>query len=168
MGISIKQLRELGFLKIMQDELHISAIFSYNMQYLNVEAKAWSFLPNYQIFGSKYHGMDRLVKSMNLDIDMVDETDKRNFRNIWASIWHSFASSTGIDNSTQILLSEFGLRLAFIQSDDKTIRDVARFYDDVIDWYLYTKQGTSSLPVGDILKTLVVGDASQLRRYWKE
>lgn len=167
MSISAKLLRELGFMKINNEELCIDYIFNFNMQNLAIESKAWSFLPNYQIFGSKYHGMDRLVKSMDIDLDNIEQVDKRDFRNLWISVWHSFGSATGIDESTQILLGDFGLRLSFIQSDDENIRKVARFYDDVIDWYLYTKQGTNKLPVNDILKILVTGSVSQLRRFWK-
>lgn len=163
MQVSMKFLRELGFIKIANNDFPLDNIIQLDLENRGSVIQAWSFLDEYGNKGSLYHSIDRLVEKIG---GKTDERSKRRFRDTWSRIWQSYMQAIKFDDGNiQGLLHDFGLRLAFIKSDDEVIRRVARFYDDVIDWYIWTCVHDVS---EDILRKLVADDIQVLRGYWRK
>lgn len=152
-------------MKISESELCLDYIQQLNTEYLSIETKPWSFLESYNMYDSTYDGVTFLIED-TYDMENLTVKDKRSFRNLWESLWKFYGEALSLDDSLVTLISNFGLRLAFIQSSDEIVRKVRLFYNDIIGWYLYTKNYMTDEQVEPILETLVMEDVNSLRRYW--
>jgi len=159
----MKAIRRLGFIKIMNDSFCMDYIQQLNTENLNIDCKPWSFLTHYFECGSLYKGMGDIVTHEKLVTN--DTKSKRVFKNLWLNIWKDFGDALSLDASMVTLLSEFGIRLAFIEPDDKVISSVTHFYDTVIRWYLYTSDSFRGDSIEDVLNVLINGSIEELVHY---
>lgn len=165
MIVSATAFRSYGYLKIGSEELNLKNIIQLNNEMLNKKVRAWSYLDHYAESGSSLEGMKMLVSTFGYDTDYISDAQKRAFKNTWDYIWFGFCKALSLDESTESLLNEFGLRLAQTNTEDAIISDVRTFYNDVIMWFLMTKKQGSKYNEGEVMKLLICGDMEHLRGY---
>lgn len=167
MQISLKALRELGFLKITDIEFPFDDIVQLDLENRDIEVKLWGYMENHSKNENRYDGINNLVGYCGW---IASERNKRKFSNTWKSIWSQYTQAIRIRQScsstvpTEVLLSDFGLRLAKLGYKDATVDRVVKFYNDVINWYLFT---STDFDEQEVLRLLVLQDLDSLRGYMR-
>ena len=165
--VSVKLLRTLGYLKITDLESDISIMTNLNNQLCDLDIKAWSVPDKYVKHDGNvgYEAMKNLLEGyVGVSVSTeVTNIHRRTFKNTWNLIWKNYCSAVSYPENVGVILSELGLRLAFVTSDDRSTMVAKSFYNDIINWFLYTAQ---SVDTEKTLRTLVVSGISDMRRLY--
>lgn len=168
MAVSVKLLRSLGYLKITDLESDIALMTVLNNQLCDINIKSWSVPDKYQECGGQvgYEAIQKLLENraeVRLDTE-VTNVQRRSFKNTWALLWKNYCEAMSYPDNICVILSELGIRLAFVNKDDRSTLVAKAFFNDIINWFLYT--GGDSVDSDKVLRTLVVGDIGDLRRLY--
>lgn len=181
MQIALQDIRRWGNLKIAEHFfpcwndrlLFIQKLSLINSNYNFYKASAYSFPRKHKniSYNSRnlYSGIESFILDCEPMIDNIEIDDicQRRFRNSWNSLWKSFCEDLEFSDSEKIMLSELGIRLAYILSEDtdySDLQDVIDFYNAVIRWSLFTKQESNfeknDLSFISVMEMLVTSNSS--------
>lgn len=159
MQIALQDYRRWGNLKVvefMQNSYKVSiedimsAVSKFNSKYYDIDCVTYSFPDNWvkikDDVSYKYDGLEMLMYSIEpfIDTGSVDAVCKRKFRNTWTKIWSNFTKDVNLSETEMVLLSDFGIRLAYALSKDKNLhknKDIAillYFYNSILKWSYFT------------------------------
>ena len=163
--VSVKLLRTLGYLKITDLESDISLMTNLNNQLCDLDIKAWS-VPDKYVKHNGEVGYEAIKKLLREYVGVSPDTEvtnihRRTFKNTWNLIWRNYCTAVSFPENVGVILSELGF--AFVTSDDRSTMVAKSFYNDIINWFLYTAQ---SVDTEKTLRTLVVSGISDMRRLY--
>lgn len=170
MQVVLKDLRQYGYIKLYNSYTSdlIQKIRDLNTEAYDKHPKAYSFLKDWVYMDvSWYRGMKSFVTSCEPLIDSIDLSGnkqdsaaiKRKFRDRYDNAWKFIEFSLGLNKSDTKVLSDFGLKLAYL-NPDMVVPEVTEFYNTMLGWTSVTQQESSleayGLSCGDLLNHLIL------------
>lgn len=149
MQIGLHDIRELGYSKIfMQDSLGdiFAQLYAFDCKYKNINIRPYSFLSKLSVEDSRYEqvqktgmwGMLKFIKLVNAFLPYTEVTNyaKTKFRYNYEAMWSSIKEATTLTDAAISLLSDFALKLPFI--DAPVPMSIVQLYNTIFVWYCIT------------------------------
>lgn len=187
MQIALYDVRNLGLEKIgnqylMGNSNLLDIVKEYNYEVCDFSVSSYGLLTKYDKLRDKsYEGFDLFVQNIDVfaGIHKSSDASKRSFRQAYDSIWKNLQKVCDLSDSEVKILSDFGLRLAFISanelssnltgSDYKLITD---FYNCVLTWFVFCRSEDNFKIRGmkpyDVLRLLAVKDFNEFEKSIKD
>lgn len=187
MQIALYDVRNLGLEKIgnqylMGNSNLLDIVKEYNYEVCDFSVSSYGLLTKYDKLRDKsYEGFDLFVQNIDVfaGIHKSSDASKRSFRQAYDSIWKNLKKVCDLSDSEVKILSDFGLRLAFISanelssnltgSDYKLITD---FYNCVLTWFVFCRSEdnfkTRGMKPYDVLRLLAVKDFNEFEKSIKD
>lgn len=187
MQIALYDVRNLGLEKIgnqylMGNSNLLDIVKEYNYEVCDFSVSSYGLLTKYDKLRDKsYEGFDLFVQNIDVfaGIHKSSDASKRSFRQAYDSIWKNLQKVCDLSDSEVKILSDFGLRLAFISanelssnltgSDYKLITD---FYNCVLTWFVFCRSEdnfkTRGMKPYDVLRLLAVKDFNEFEKSIKD
>lgn len=187
MQIALYDIRNLGLEKIgnqylIGDSNLLDIVKEYNYEVCDFSVSSYGLLTKYDKLRDKsYEGFDLFVQNIDVfaGIHKSSDASKRSFRQAYDSIWKNFKKVCNLSDSEAKILSDFGLRLAFISanelSSNLTGSDyslITDFYNCVLTWFVFCRSEdnfkTRGMKPYDVLRLLAVKDFSEFEKSIKD
>lgn len=187
MQIALYDVRNLGLEKIgnqylMGNSNLLDIVKECNYEVCDFSVSSYGLLTKYDKLRDKsYEGFDLFVQNIDVfaGIHKSSDASKRSFRQAYDSIWKNLQKVCDLSDSEVKILSDFGLRLAFISanelssnltgSDYKLITD---FYNCVLTWFVFCRSEDNFKIRGmkpyDVLRLLAVKDFNEFEKSIKD
>lgn len=187
MQIALYDVRNLGLEKIgnqylMGNSNLLDIVKECNYEVCDFSVSSYGLLTRYDKLRDKsYEGFDLFVQNIDVfaGIHKSSDASKRSFRQAYDSIWKNLQKVCDLSDSEVKILSDFGLRLAFISanelssnltgSDYKLITD---FYNCVLTWFVFCRSEdnfkTRGMKPYDVLRLLAVKDFNEFEKSIKD
>lgn len=144
--LSNKDVRRLGYKKILKayfgtpeipDSVWVDIKVT-NSGMIGIASSPFTFASYYggieDLLGSYYTGLVDLINFRCKGYEGINLQSR--FRNVWHSFIAGLSEDLGVDTSLQLLLSEFGLKIALRQLTASTL--YYDLYTSLIRWYCFT------------------------------
>ena len=184
MQIALQDIRQWGNIKIgktffrtLDDkEMLIQNIALLNTEYAEIKISAYSLPKKWNKLSinlkNYFSGLYTFVLDCEPMIDMIDidEVCQRKFRNNWTRTWKNIGEDLKLSKSEIALLSEFGIKLAFILCVEdfvwsRDLHNIISFYNSLLIWSVFTQSDLNfeknSLSFLNVLKVLSITDNNE-------
>ena len=187
MQIALYDIRNLGLEKIGNQYLRgssnlLSIVKEYNYEVCDFSVSSYGLLTKYVNLRDKsYEGFDLFVQNIDAfaGIHKSSDASKRSFRQAYDSIWKSLQKVCNLSDSEIKILSDFGLRLAFITAGElkSSLKDleydlVTNFYNCILTWFVFCRSEdnfkTRNMKTYDVLRLLAVKDFDEFEKSIKD
>lgn len=187
MQIALYDIRNLGLEKIGNQYLRANSnlldmVKVYNCNVCDFSVSSYGLLTKYDKLRNKsYEGFDLFVQNIDIFAGIHKSTDasKRSFRQSYDNIWKSLQKVCDLTDSEVKILSDFGLRLAFISAgeltfclDENDYNLIKDFYNCVLTWFAFCRSEdnfkTRGMKPYDVLRLLSVKDFNEFEKSIKD